>query len=157
LMDLKNEQYGGATNPNGMVDRYHELLGRRTSFGLHSTVAVLSYLIFGLMAPITYGFSFRNSDNKEYKLIAVAAASLMCITLLAFAKAYVRKTPKAYIKTILYFVSIGVMSSGLSYVIGKLIKELLDKLGWFEPIVIDPAPPSSFYEQMAVKSSWGSY
>ncbi|PIA35038.1 hypothetical protein AQUCO_03700345v1 [Aquilegia coerulea] len=158
LMDLKNEQYEGATNPNGMVDRYQELLGRRTSFGLHSTVAVLSYLVFGLVAPITYGFSFRKSDNKEYKLIAVAVASLLCITLLAFAKAYVRKPPKAYIQTVLYFVSIGVMSSGLSYVIGMLIKELLDKLGLFEPIVIDPVPPSSFYlEQMAVKPSWGSY
>ncbi|KAF5177651.1 membrane protein of ER body-like protein [Thalictrum thalictroides] len=157
LMDLKKEQYGGATNPNGMIDRYQEVLGRRANFRLHSTVAVLSYLIFGLVAPITYGFSFRKSDNKEYKLIAVAAASLVCITLLAIAKAYVRKPPKAYIKTVLYFVSIGVMSSGLSYVIGQLIKELLDKLGWFEPIVIDPVPPPSFYEQMAVKSSWGSF
>ncbi|KAF9603750.1 hypothetical protein IFM89_037836 [Coptis chinensis] len=158
LMDLKSEQYGGAANQTENADRYQELLGRRTNFGLHATVVIMSYLVFGLVPPVTYGFSFHESNNREYKLIVVAAVSLLCIALLATVKAYVRKPPKAYIKTLSYYIVTGVMSSGLSYAFGMLIKKLMEKLGWFEPTAADPMlPPAAFLESVAVKPSWISY
>ncbi|KAE9464681.1 hypothetical protein C3L33_03439, partial [Rhododendron williamsianum] len=51
---------------------------------------------------VVYGFTFRVSDNVDYKLIAVAGASLLCIIILAIGKVYVQsqRTPKAYLKTI---------------------------------------------------------
>lgn len=70
------------------VDRYQELLGQRRNFILHDSVAVLSFLVFGLVPPIVYGFSFYESDIRHLKEAAVAAASLICITVLAIAKAY---------------------------------------------------------------------
>ncbi|KAL5717787.1 hypothetical protein ACHQM5_010752 [Ranunculus cassubicifolius] len=141
------------------MDRYHELLGNKRRFTLHATVAILSYIIFGLVSPLTYGFSFRVTDNKEYKLIAVAVAALVCITLLAIAKAYVQKPPKTYAKTVFYYICIGVMSSGVSYVIGVFVKKLLERLGLFEGSVVDPVQPSGYglIESVAGKSSWAPY
>ncbi|KAK9944771.1 hypothetical protein M0R45_010321 [Rubus argutus] len=46
-------------------------------------------------------------SKKDLKLAAVAASSLICIILLAIGKAYIQNPPK-YIKTVLYYVVIGV-------------------------------------------------
>ncbi|KAI7984091.1 Membrane protein of ER body 1 [Camellia lanceoleosa] len=82
LRELKNEE-------SGQVDRYKELLGQRKNFLLHATVAVLAFLIFGLIPPVTYGFSFHQTDDKNLKLVVVTAASLLCIAILAIGKAYI--------------------------------------------------------------------
>ncbi|XP_059660126.1 membrane protein of ER body-like protein isoform X2 [Cornus florida] len=66
-------------------DQYEELLGGKCS--LHAIVALLSFLVFGLIPPVTYAFSFWKSDNKDLKLVAVAAASILCMVILAFGKA----------------------------------------------------------------------
>ncbi|KAL5717791.1 hypothetical protein ACHQM5_010756 [Ranunculus cassubicifolius] len=147
LVDLKREQYDGDHTEARHMDRYHELLGNKRRFTLHATVAILSYIIFGLVSPLTYGFSFRVTDNKEYKLIAVAVAALVCITLLAIAKA------------LFYYICIGVMSSGVSYVIGVFVKKLLERLGLFEASAVDPVQPSGYglIESVAGKSSWAPY
>ncbi|XP_031391079.1 uncharacterized protein LOC116203484 isoform X1 [Punica granatum] len=39
-------------------------------FSPHATVAVISFLVFGWVAPVTYEFSFYKSDNRDYKLVA---------------------------------------------------------------------------------------
>lgn len=129
LRELKNEQASEGTE---QVDRYQEVLGKRQHFPLHATVAILSFIIFGCVAPITYAFSFRESDDRDYKLAAVAGASLFCILLLALGKAHVRKPPKNYLKTVLYYVITGFMASGVSFLVGELIDKLLTKLGWFD-------------------------
>ncbi|XVF34181.1 hypothetical protein REPUB_Repub18cG0036400 [Reevesia pubescens] len=92
---------------------------------------MLSFRVFGLVPPVVYGFSFRKSDDKDLKLAAVAGASLICIILLAIGKADVRK-PHRYIKTVSYYVIMGIMASGISYVVGELTKKLDEKLGLFE-------------------------
>ncbi|KAJ0093282.1 hypothetical protein Patl1_27132 [Pistacia atlantica] len=128
LRELKNEQYQWNEE-----SRYQKLLGRRENFPLHASLAVISFLFFGLLPPIIYGFSFRESDNKNLKLEAVLGASLICITLLAIAKCHVNKSsPKSYIKTILYYMSTGVAVSCVSYLVGELIKNFVEKLGWFD-------------------------
>ncbi|GFY83924.1 hypothetical protein Acr_03g0006980 [Actinidia rufa] len=122
LWDLKNNHSSGASNQitEGAADRYKELLGRRENFLLHATVAVLSFLILGLLPPVVYGFSFRESDNRDFKLVTVAVASLLCIIILAIGKAYVQRPPKSYLKTIIYFVIMGFMASGISYAAGDI-------------------------------------
>ncbi|KAK9724102.1 hypothetical protein RND81_05G048400 [Saponaria officinalis] len=113
-------------------ERYESQLGRPGHYMLHAVVAIASYLVFGLMSPIIYGFTFRKSDNKDYKIATLAVAALACITLLSVAKAYVRSPPKAYTKTVFYYVSLGVMVSGLGYVAGDVINTLLKKFGIFD-------------------------
>ncbi|XP_021858836.1 uncharacterized protein [Spinacia oleracea] len=126
------------------TERYEDQLGRPGHFMLHAVVAVISYLVFGLMSPIIYGFTFRKSDNKDYKLATLATAALVSITILSIGKSYVRRPPKEYIKTILYYITMGFMVSGAGYVAGDLINMLLIKLGVFD----SKAP---------VNGAWSSY
>ncbi|XP_055812990.1 membrane protein of ER body 2-like [Solanum dulcamara] len=139
LVDLKYSVGGGSNQ----VDRYRELLGQRKHFLLHATFAMLSYFFFGLVPPVIYAFTFRKSDDRDYKLIAVAAASLLCVIILAAAKAYTRGANKLrkYFKTILSYVIAAGMTSGVAYAAGHLIKRLMDDLGWFDskPISQNPA------------------
>ncbi|KAL2527595.1 membrane protein of ER body-like protein [Abeliophyllum distichum] len=133
LWELKSnriEQVSNQITEHG--DRYRELLGRRESFVLHATVALLSYFIFGLVPPVTYGFSFLKSDDKEFKLLAVAAVSLICIVMLAIGKAHCQRPQKLYLKTVATFIIVGFMVSGVSYAAGVIIKRLLEKLGLFQ-------------------------
>ncbi|GFZ15994.1 hypothetical protein Acr_25g0004030 [Actinidia rufa] len=156
MWELKNDHSSGTSNQvtEGAADRYKELLGRRENFLLHATVAVLSFLIFGLLPPVVYGFSFRESNNGDFKLIAVAVASLLCIIIFAIGKAYVQRPPKSYLKTIIYFVIMGFAASGISYAAGDLFKKLIDKLGWFNSSVTLTMP---VLETIPVQPGWGSY
>lgn len=122
---------------------------------LHAVVAIISYLIFGLVAPVVYGFSFRESDDKQLKLVVAAATSLLCILILAVAKAYVQRPPKPYLKTIMTFMILGLMVSGVSYAAGILAERLLEKLGLFE--ASSAAPNLLVQEMRPVGSGWASY
>ncbi|KAL1557492.1 membrane protein of ER body-like protein [Salvia divinorum] len=137
LVELRND------NSN---EKYHEALGRKGHFMFHSTFAILSYAVFGLVAPVTYGFAFRDSNDKDYKILAVAAAGFGCIFVLAIAKAYVKGVDRfgGYVKTILYYVTMAVSASGSAYAAGELIGKLLDDLGWFQPAQVVASRVSSW-------------
>ncbi|WJZ91261.1 hypothetical protein VitviT2T_010350 [Vitis vinifera] len=159
LMELRNEsndQSGGSRTANEETGRYHRELGLKENFIRHATVAVLSFLLFGLVAPVTYSFSFLKSGNKDLKLVAVAAASLVCISVLAIGKAYTQKASGffGYMKTVSSFVIPGFMASGVSYVVGDLIKKLLEKLGLFES---SSAFALSLPGTATPESGWGFY
>lgn len=124
LWDLKNEVAREE-------DRYQQLLGRRADFPLHMLVSLLSYLVFGFLPPVVYGFSFRESNDRDFKLLMVAAASTVCIMILAAGKAYVQCPRKSYIKTISYYIVFGFAVSGVSYFFGELIMKLLEKIHIF--------------------------
>lgn len=159
LWELKEERDSSTDREGAEFDRYQALLGRG-SFRLHATIAVLSYILFGLLPPLIYGFSFRKSDNKDYKLIAVAAASLLCVSLLAIGKELVRKEPNNYFRTLMYYISTAVMASGLSYAAGVLLKEFLKKFGWFDSSATAPVSSNSPFLDMAMaatKSGWASF
>lgn len=143
LKELKSDQ-PKRSNTNEVVDKYNELLGQRENFILHAFIAILSFIIFGLVPPIVYGFTFQESDEKDFKLAAVAGASLLCITLLSIAKTYIKR-PNSYLtyfQTVFYYVSTGAVASVLSYVAGDMVKKLIQRLGLFEP---------------TSKFGWGSY
>ncbi|CAA7023350.1 unnamed protein product [Microthlaspi erraticum] len=118
-------------------DRYNELLGRRTNSRMHILVAVLSYIFFGLIPPLVYAFSFYVTGIKNYKLMSVFSVSLVCVILLCMIKVYVRKQPslrgsrKSYLKSAAYYTFIVVASSGISYVVGDIMGDYMEKLGWF--------------------------
>ncbi|XP_021725742.1 membrane protein of ER body-like protein [Chenopodium quinoa] len=136
------------------TERYIDQLGSPGHFKVHAVIAVLSYLVFGLMSPIIYGFAFRLSDNRDYKLASLAAAALVCIAILSIAKAYARSPPKGYMQTIFYYIGVGFSVSGAGYAAGHLINELLKKLGIFDP----KAPVAmSLFEAGAMKGAWSSY
>ncbi|XP_047075184.1 membrane protein of ER body-like protein isoform X2 [Lolium rigidum] len=144
------------------IGHYWVNLGRRSKAQLHMVMALLSYIVFGLLPPVLYGLSFRESNDRENKMMVVAAASLACIALLALGKAHVKSRPSTYFKTLMYYLTIAVSCSGLSYVAGVLITRILVSYG-----VIDegasgapPAPPglSLFPHAVGAKtSSWASF
>ncbi|KAI9085289.1 hypothetical protein K1719_032812 [Acacia pycnantha] len=123
IWDLKSEQ-----------PRYHQVLGKREHFYLHVFIVILSFIIFGLVPPLVYAFTFTESNNKDLKLAAVAVASAIFITLLSIAKAHIQRPNSylTYLKTMLQYLSIGAMTSVVSYLAGELVKELIEKLGWFD-------------------------
>ncbi|KAK0593347.1 hypothetical protein LWI29_035072 [Acer saccharum] len=132
LKELKKDHSEETSNQiNVQEGRYQRLLGQEQNFSRHAVVVILSFLIFGLLPPVIYGFSFRKSDDRDLKIAAVAGSSLVCIVLLAVAKGHVQKPPRSYFKTVLYYVSIGVTASGISYVVGDLFEKLMEKLGLF--------------------------
>lgn len=113
------------------TQHYEHQLGTPGHFLLHATISIVSYLVFGLMSPIIYGFSFYKSDNKYLKLATMSSVSLLCITLLSAGKAYVQRPPKAYVRTIFTYISLVVMVAGPGYIVGQLANMLLKKLQLF--------------------------
>lgn len=156
LRELKADDTKRADVADAAVDRYNELLGQRENFFLHAFIATLSFIVFGLVPPVVYGFSFRESDEKDFKLAAVAGASLLCITLLSIAKAYIIKRPNnsylIYSQTVLYYVSTGAVASVLSYLAGDMVKKLLERLGLFES-----ASSNLSLKIPGISTGWGSY
>jgi hypothetical protein len=140
------------TETETVVDQYNEVLGERKNFILHAFIAILSFIIFGLIPPIVYGFTFRENDEKDFKLAAVAGASLLCITLLSIAKAYIKR-PNSYItyfQTVFYYVTTGAVATVLCYLAGDMVKKLIEKLGLFEPA-------TNFAISLKHQSGLGSY
>ncbi|EMS59593.1 hypothetical protein TRIUR3_11534 [Triticum urartu] len=141
------------------VGHYWLQLGRRSKARLHMVMALLSYMVFGLLPSVLYGLSFRESNDRENKMMAVAGASLACIALLALGKAQVHT--RTYFKTLMYYLMIAVSSSGLSYVAGVLITRLLVQYGIIEQGGSARAPPglsSPFaYAAGAESSAWASF
>lgn len=152
IADLQNT--GDVAESSEQVGHYWLELGRRSKYRLHMVIAILSYILFGLLPPTIYGLSFRTSNNRENKMMVVAAASLVCIALLAIGKAHVKR-PRTYITTLLYYLSIGFSSSGLSYVAGVLITRLLAHFG-----LVDQGGASALLFAQATgadAAAWASY
>ncbi|KAL1203112.1 Membrane protein of ER body-like protein [Cardamine amara subsp. amara] len=137
LQELREEEPRRTTTEENQTNgreeeegRYKRLLGRRENFTLHASVAILSFIIVGLLPPVVYYFSFSKTHNRNYKVVSVFGASLVCIVLLAIAKAHVRTPRGSYLKSILYYATIAVSVSGISYVVGNFLEQFLEKQGW---------------------------
>ncbi|PKU75551.1 hypothetical protein MA16_Dca011327 [Dendrobium catenatum] len=149
LSEIRSSE--ATTQNDEQSDLYWKLLGRRTNFSLHVTVSLLSYTLFGLLPPLIYSFSSRESTEK---LIIVAAASLLCISLLSIGKAHTTE-PKSYFRTFIYYLGLGLTASGLSYAAGVMISRFLEQIDLFEP----KAPLASSLKLFGADSgliSWAS-
>ncbi|XP_051152974.1 membrane protein of ER body 2-like isoform X2 [Andrographis paniculata] len=155
LLDLKKDIPRESSEQQ--VDQYEEQLGKRDNFLLHSSLATLSFLIFGLIPPIVYGFAFKETNNKDYTMLVVAIVSFVCILVLAAAKAYVQRaqTMSDYVKTIMYYATLSIGASGVAYAAGDLIEMLIDRFGWFAP----STTPAGLLGPGMVSGTraWGSY
>ncbi|GMI75611.1 hypothetical protein HRI_001230400 [Hibiscus trionum] len=155
IRELKNDRPQGAfTEIDIEEDRYRAVLGRRENIVLHVIVAIVSFFVFGIVPAVVYGFSFRKSDDKGLKLAATTSASLVCIILLALGKAHVRKPQRRYFRTVLYYVCLGILASGISYLIGELIKKLAEQFGLFESISALKVP---FLDHNSIGGGTASY
>uniref|UniRef100_A0ACD5ZQK0 Uncharacterized protein n=1 Tax=Avena sativa TaxID=4498 RepID=A0ACD5ZQK0_AVESA len=158
IADLRDIQ--DVSGDNERVGHYWLNLGHRSKSQLHMVMALLSYIVFGLLPPVLYGLSFRESNDRENKMMAVAGASLACIALLALGKAHV-SMQKPYFKKLVYYLTIAVSSSGLSYVAGVLITRVLVYYGIVEEgPSAPPAPPGVMMFPRAVgsqTSAWSSF
>ncbi|KAI3526489.1 hypothetical protein L1887_05744 [Cichorium endivia] len=136
LWDLRNDCYKTSNQQTNEETRnkYKELLGKIENFPLHMFFAILSFLIFGIIPPVAYGYSFYETNDKDFTLLVVAAVSMICVGLLAIIKAYVDRCDGfwGYVKTILYYLTTAIVVSGVSYVIGDLVTRVIEKLGFFE-------------------------
>lgn len=131
LWDLRDDCHKNSSN-NEAANKYKELLGEVNYFPLHAFFAILSFIVFGMVPPVVYGYSFQETNDKDYTVVAVATASLLCVALLAIFKAYISKcTVFGYFKTIVYYITAAVSASGVSYVAGNLITRLMEEYGLF--------------------------
>ncbi|CAJ2652354.1 unnamed protein product [Trifolium pratense] len=153
LKELKDNHSRGQQQQTNIQDRYQEQLGSRSNFVFHAVIAVLSFLIFGSVPLIIYGVLINKNYYDEVKLAIVAATSVACIILLTIGKVYTARPPKSYIKTVLYYVTMALAASGISYIAGKLIKDLIDKFSHSESGFAITMPIS----ETSMETAWMSY
>ncbi|MFS7975141.1 putative Ccc1 family protein [Helianthus anomalus] len=144
LWDLRDDCYkdnSSQETKKATTYKYKALLGQVNHFPLHAFFAILSFLMFGMVPPIAYRYSYHETKDKEYTLAVVAIASLLCVLLLAILKAYINKCSVfKYFKTAVYYIIIVVLVSGVSYVVGNLVARLLEEPGWFATSSSDGMP-----------------
>ncbi|GAU10025.1 hypothetical protein TSUD_244750 [Trifolium subterraneum] len=153
LKELKDNHSRGQQLQTNVQDRYQEQLGSRSNFVFHAVIAVLSFLIFGSVPLIIYGVLINKNYYDDVKVAIVAATSVACIILLTIGKVYTARPPKSYIKTVLYYVIMALAASGISYIAGKLIKDLLDKFSHSESGFAITMPISD----TSMETTWMSY
>lgn len=137
LWDLKDDCYKFSTqqtNNQQPRTKYKELLGSVEHFPMHVFFAILSFLMFGIIPPMAYGYSFYRTNDKDFTMLIVAVASLVSVGLLAIFKAYIDRCNgfAGYVKTVLYYLTTAVTVSGVSYVAGNLVMRFIKEVGWFE-------------------------
>ncbi|KAL1203110.1 Membrane protein of ER body 1 [Cardamine amara subsp. amara] len=132
-INTDDQKHSEAADEEEVEDRYEEVLGRRENSRLHRVIAITSFVIFGLIPPLVYGFSFQRRIEKkqEYKVLAVYAVSLLCVVLLSIAKAYVSKRPE-YLKTLFRYTTMATTASGFSQFVGYLVSKWLEKSGFYD-------------------------
>ncbi|KAJ9565170.1 hypothetical protein OSB04_001136 [Centaurea solstitialis] len=136
LWDLRADCYGNSSKETKQeaTTKYKALLGRLNYFPLHAVFAILSFVVFGMLPPVAYGFSYHKTSDKDYTIIVVSIVCLLCVSLLALFKACITKCKGffEYVKTVVYYVTIAVSVSGASYVVGILVSRLIEELGLFD-------------------------
>ncbi|KAH7433579.1 hypothetical protein KP509_07G075900 [Ceratopteris richardii] len=106
-------------------DHYIDIVG--FTLLLHGTVALISYIVFGLLSPLVYGFSYRATDNRDDKFILCCGVTVVAVTTLALCKAKVSN--RSYLKTTLSYLSGGVLAGVIGYLTGEHVAELLEEWG----------------------------
>lgn len=134
------------------------MFGDRKNYRLHFSVAILSFIVFGLVPPLVYGFTFCKPEQKTLKIPTVTIVTVLCIALLGVAKAYIeRKTScPEYINIMGKCIVDALGTTVLSTIGGDLIGNYIEKTGWFEPNKI----PTLLFHSAAFSfqnatSTWG--
>lgn len=107
-------------------ETFRSTIGR--NLWLNGSIAILSFIIFGMAAPITFGFTFRELDDRDYKIYATCAVAIVCVVLLGSAKAYVNKLNTW--TTVWVLLATGFLSAVTGYFAGDYVTKLLKKYGF---------------------------
>lgn len=93
---------------------------------MHMFFAILSFLVFGIVPPLAYGYSIQVTNDKDFTIMVVAAATFVCVGLLAIFKAYIDRCNglSGYVKFIMYYLTTAVTASSVSYGAGTLVTRL---------------------------------
>ncbi|GKD50661.1 membrane protein of ER body-like protein, partial [Tanacetum coccineum] len=137
IWDLRDDCYKFSSQQADSQEsrtKYKGLLGRVEHFPLHVFLAILSFLVFGIIPPVAYGYAFHETGDKDFTIVVVAVVSFVCVGLLGIFKAYIDRCTGfgGYVKTIAYYLTTAVAVSGVSYAAGNLAMRLIEKLGLFE-------------------------
>ncbi|CAG7898600.1 unnamed protein product [Brassica rapa] len=114
-----------ATDMKDKIDPYEQLLGNRDNVVLHCIVVVVSFIFFGVIPPLFYGFSFKTTDNRYYEASVFVAASLLCVITLSFGKAHAFKKDK--LKTVAVYTGTAIGASAFSCIASQHVRGLLEK------------------------------
>lgn len=119
IQDLHNES----------PTRFRESVG--PSFWVNGFLAIVSFLIFGALPPLMFGFTFRESNDHDYKMGATVIVSVIAVTLLGCGKVASKMTELSYKRTISTLILTGVAAAVAGFYTGEYISKLLDKYGIF--------------------------
>ncbi|KAJ0714029.1 putative Ccc1 family protein [Helianthus annuus] len=136
LWELRDDCYkenSSQESNNEATSKYNELLGQANYFPLHVFFTILSFVVFGMVPLVAYGYSFHETNDKDFTVVIVAIVSLVCVSLLAIFKAYINKcTFFEYIKTAVHYITTAVSVSCVSYVAGNLLTRFIEEYGFFD-------------------------
>jgi hypothetical protein len=126
---LANLIFGSISFLHKVIDKeFRETVGQ--SFLLNGCVAFLSFLVFGSLPMLTFGFSFRRSNNHEYKMLATIGVSVIAVVLLGCAKVYAKVTQQSYFATLSALIITGVVAAVAGFYTGELFSKLLALFGY---------------------------
>jgi hypothetical protein len=108
--------------------RFKETVGQ--SFLLNGCLAFLSFLVFGSLPTLTFGFSFRQSNNHDYKMLATVVVSVISVVLLGCAKVFAKVTQQSYFATLSALIMTGVVAAVAGFYTGEYFSKLLAQFGF---------------------------
>ncbi|CAM6019688.1 unnamed protein product [Sphagnum balticum] len=108
--------------------RFRETVGQ--SFLLNGCLAFLSFLVFGSLPTLTFGFSFRQSNNHDYKMLATVVVSVISVVLLGCAKVFAKVTQQSYFATLSALIMTGVVAAVAGFYTGEYFSKLLAQFGF---------------------------
>ena len=131
---INGQESGADEQREEEVDTYEQVFGDRQNHRLHLTVAIISFLILGLVPPLLYGFTFRKPEDKFLKIPTVTIVSVLCIGLLGVGKAYIEKPENClvYVHIIGGCIADAIGTSAVTTFGGELIQNYIDQAGWFD-------------------------
>ena len=131
---INGQESGADEQREEEVDTYEQVFGDRQNHRLHLTVAIISFLILGLVPPLLYGFTFRKPEDKFLKIPTVTIVSVLCIGLLGVGKAYIEKPENClvYVHIIGGCIADAIGTSAVTTFGGELIQNYVDRAGWFD-------------------------
>ncbi|CAK9858926.1 unnamed protein product [Sphagnum jensenii] len=108
--------------------QFTETVGQ--SFLLNGCLAFLSFLVFGSLPTLTFGFSFRQSNNHDYKMLATVVVSVISVMLLGCAKVFAKVTQRSYFATLSALIMTGVVAAVAGFYTGEYFSKLLAQFGF---------------------------
>ena len=106
-------------------DHFTDVVG--ITIGLHATIALISYVVFGVLSPLIYAFSYRQTDDRDRKFILCCGVTIATVGLLSLGKAKVSN--KGYVRTLCAYILVLVVSSIIGYLTAEHVADLLDSWG----------------------------